>query len=83
MDYFPIEDGYAQERSILDDVLSSVGSKELWVADSGFCTLKFMYRIQAAGSCFVIRQHGSLEGTIKESSNELVSLRLQRSTRTS
>lgn len=64
-DYFPIEDAYAQERSILDDVLSSVESKELWVADSGFCTLKFMYRIHAAGSCFVIRQHGSLEGTIK------------------
>lgn len=63
-DYFPVEDGYAQERSILDDVISSMEKKQLWVADSGFCTLKFMYRIQAAGSCFVIRHHGSLVGTI-------------------
>lgn len=64
-DYFPIEDGYAQERSILDDVIDSIEKKQLWVADSGFCTLKFMYRIHAGGSCFVIRHHGSLVGTIK------------------
>lgn len=64
-DYFPIEDGYAQERSILDDVLDSIEKKQLWVADSSFCTLKFMYRIHDADSCFVIRHHGSLVGKIK------------------
>lgn len=62
-DFFPIEDGHAQERSALDDVIETLERKQLWVADRNFCTLKLMYAIAAAGGCFVIRQHGNLQGS--------------------
>jgi IS4 transposase len=61
-DYFPIEDGHAQERSALDDVLQTVQRHQLWVADRNFCTLKFIYGIFARGGVFIIRQHGKLVG---------------------
>lgn len=59
-DYFPIEDGHAQERSALDAVLETIERDQLWVADRNFCTLKFLYGIAARGSAFIIRQHGKL-----------------------
>lgn len=62
MDCFPIEDGHAQERSALDEVLKTVSKRQLWVADRNFCTLKFLYGIAAAGAAFIIRQHGQLVG---------------------
>lgn len=61
-DFFPIDDGHAQERSALDDVIESFMGNQLWVADRNFCTLKFMYKIAAAKSCFLIRHHRNLEG---------------------
>lgn len=61
-DYFPIEDGHAQERSALDEVLETVRRDQLWIADRNFCTLKFMYGIFARGAVFVIRQHNQLIG---------------------
>jgi IS4 transposase len=61
-DYFPIEDGHAQERSAIDDVLETIGRDQLWVADRNFCTLKFMYRIFARNAVFVIRHHSKLIG---------------------
>ena len=64
-DYFPIEDGHAQERSALDEVIQTLEKKQLWIADRNFCTLKLMYAIVAAGGCFVIRQHAKLHGTEK------------------
>lgn len=62
MDCFPIEDGHAQERSALDDVLKIVRRRQLWIGDRNFCTLKFLYGIVAAGAAFIIRQHGQIEG---------------------
>lgn len=61
-DYFPIEDGHAQERSALDDVLETIERNQLWVADRNFCTLKFIYGIFARGGVFIIRQHSNLVG---------------------
>jgi IS4 transposase len=61
---FLTPDGHAQERSLLDDVLSSVQTRDLWIADRNFCTYKFLFGIAAAGAAFVIRQHGSLEGCL-------------------
>lgn len=63
-DYFPIEDGHAQELSALDSVIETLQRNQLWIADRNFCTLKLMYRIAAASGCFVIRQHGKLQGTV-------------------
>jgi IS4 transposase len=62
-DCFPIEDGHAQERSELDNVLATVRAGQLWIADRNFCTVKFLYGLTAARATFIIRQHGQLKGT--------------------
>src|SRR3954468_19424443 len=56
-DVFPCEDGHAQERSLLDQVLETIGSGEVWVADRNFCTTGFLFGIARRGGHFVIRQH--------------------------
>ena len=64
-DFVPIEDGYAQELSGLDQIIETLAAKQLWIADRNFCTLKFLYRIAVKSACFVIRQHGKLKGEVK------------------
>jgi hypothetical protein len=59
-DYFPLEDGYSQERSALDDLLATVQRRDLWVGDRNFCTLKTIYTMEARGAAFVIRHHKQL-----------------------
>ncbi len=56
-DVFPCEDGHAQERSLLDQVLETIHSGEVWIADSNFCTTGFLFGIARRGGYFVIRQH--------------------------
>ena len=63
-DVFLCEDGHAQERSLLDEVLASVSGNELWIADRNFCTIDFMIGIATRSSRFVIRQHGQLKGEL-------------------
>jgi hypothetical protein len=63
-DIFLLEDGQAQERTVLDDVLSSLEAKDLVFADSAYCTIKFLCGIQRAGACFIVRQHGCLRGEL-------------------
>jgi IS4 transposase len=58
-DVFPCEDGHAQERSLLDQVLETIRSGEVWVADRNFCTTGFLFGIARRGGSFVIRQHGA------------------------
>jgi IS4 transposase len=53
------EDGHAQERSLLDQVLETVTAKDLWIADRNFCTTGFLFGIALRGGSFVIRQHAS------------------------
>jgi len=60
VDVFPCEDGHAQERSLLVDVLPSVEAKDVWIADRNFCTIKFLFGIVAQEANFVIRQHQCL-----------------------
>ncbi len=60
VDVLPCEDGHAQERSLLPELLKSVESKEVWVADRNFCTFDFLTGIVERKAYFVIRQHGSL-----------------------
>lgn len=61
---FLTPDGHAQERSLLDEVLTSVRARDLWIADRNFCTLKFLFGIAEAKAAFVIRQHGTLVGRL-------------------
>jgi hypothetical protein len=53
------EDGHAQERSRLDQVLQTVAKKDLWIADRNFCTTDFLFGIAHRGGSFLIRQHAS------------------------
>ena len=59
-DVFPCEDGHAQERSLLGEVLKSVAPRDVWVADRNFCTLMFLLGIDKPGGYFVIREHKNL-----------------------
>jgi len=56
-DVFPCEDGHAQERSLLDQVLGAVRPGEVWIADRNFCTTGFLFGIARRDGYFVIRQH--------------------------
>jgi hypothetical protein len=56
-DVIPCEDGHAQERALLGEVLPLVQPKDVWVADRNFCTTDFLFGIAARQGFFVIRQH--------------------------
>jgi hypothetical protein len=58
------EDGHAQERSLLGQVLPCVEPDDLWIADRNFCPGDFLRGIAARGGCLVVRQHGQLKGTL-------------------
>ncbi len=63
VDVFPCEDGHAQERSLLNQVLATVKKGELWVADRNFCTAGFTCAIADKDAFIVFRQHGNLPYT--------------------
>src|SRR5512135_3513092 len=54
------ENGHAQERSLLAQVLETVREKDLWIADRNFCTTDFLFGIAGCGGSFIIRQHASM-----------------------
>jgi hypothetical protein len=56
-DVVPCEDGHAQERALLGEVLPLVQPKDVWVADRNFCTTDFLFGIAARRAFFIIRQH--------------------------
>lgn len=58
------DDGHAQERRLLDEVISTIDARDLWVADRNFCTIGFLTAIHQRSGFFVIRQHGTLKGTL-------------------
>lgn len=60
VDVFPCEDGHAQERSLLDQVLPTVRPDDLWIADRNFCTLGFLCGIAKRRGRFVIRHHAGM-----------------------
>jgi len=63
-DVFLTEDGHAQERSLLDEVLETVLPRDLWIGDRNFCTIPFLQGISRRLGFFAIRQHGQLEGKL-------------------
>jgi hypothetical protein len=75
IDVFPCEDGHAQERSLLSQVLLTVEALDLWIADRNFRTLGFLSGIIQAGAYFAIREHKGLpwqpvEGTALQSAGK-------------
>jgi hypothetical protein len=59
IDMFPCEDGHAQERSLLPEVLPTIEQGDVVVADRNFCTMDFLGGIADRGAGFIIRQHGA------------------------
>jgi IS4 transposase len=64
-DAFVTPDGHANERTLLNEVLETIGEKDLWIADRNFCTLKFLFKIADKKAFFLIRQHGTVHGCLK------------------
>jgi IS4 transposase len=64
-DAFVTPDGHASERSLLDQVLATMKEQQLWIADRHFCTYKFLFTIGDQKACFLIRQHGTIQGRLK------------------
>lgn len=60
IDVFPCEDGHAQERSLLADVLPTVKADDVWISDRNFCVRSFLCGIATNDAFFITRQHGNL-----------------------
>ncbi len=63
VDVFPCEDGHAQERALLQAVLATVRTGELWIADRNFCTCGFLAGLHGRGAYALLRLHGGLPFT--------------------
>jgi IS4 transposase len=59
IDAFPCEDGHAQERSLLGQVVATVRPKDLWIEDRNFCTTGFLFGIARRDGFFLVRQHAA------------------------
>lgn len=55
------EDGHAQERSMLDQIVVKVRAGDLWVADRNFCVKHFMLSMADSGGHYIIREHQQLK----------------------
>jgi IS4 transposase len=53
------EDGHAQERSLLGQVLELVHAKDLWIDDRNFCATNFLFGIAGRGAFLVVRPHAA------------------------
>ena len=49
-DLFPCEDGHAQERSLVEDVLWTVKKDDLWITDRNLCTRRFAFGVAQRGA---------------------------------
>ena len=58
-DVIVCEDGHAQERALLDQVLELVRPGDLGIEDRNFCTTSFLFGIAARRAFFVVRQHAA------------------------
>jgi IS4 transposase len=63
-DVFLSEDGHAQERRLIAQVLQHVKEDQLWIEDRNFCTLGLMFGMARRGAAFVVRQHGQVQGEL-------------------
>ncbi len=75
IDIFPCEDGHAQERSLLPEVLETVEPGDLWIGDRNFCTTGLVFGIENQQAAFILRQHQNLPW--QETSELVESLRTE------
>jgi hypothetical protein len=53
----PCEDGHAQERSLLSQVIQTIDNNDVFIMDRNFCVRHFMLDIHNRGAFFVVRHH--------------------------
>lgn len=63
-DVLPMEDGHAQERQMIDEVLSRVREGALWIEDRNFCTRSLLCGMARRGAAFLVRQHAQVQGEL-------------------
>src|SRR5205085_9198036 len=61
LDVLLAEDGHAQERSLLPEVIPLIERGDLWLRDRNFCTLAFLFALADRDAAFIIRQHGTVQ----------------------
>jgi IS4 transposase len=59
VDLVACEDGHAQERLMLPELLERIRAGVVVVADRNFCTSMFLFGLARRQAFFIIRQHGS------------------------
>jgi Transposase DDE domain len=60
IDVLACENGHAQERSLLAQLLPRAEAGDLWLADRNFCTAGFLQGLAERRASFVIRHHANL-----------------------
>jgi len=60
IDVFPCEDGHAQERALLEQVLPTIEANDCWIEDRNFCTTNFLFETNKHDAFFIVRQHQKL-----------------------
>ena len=60
VDAVPCEDGHAQERSLLDQVLATIEPGDVQIADRNFCVGRFLWQTHARGAFSIVRHHANL-----------------------
>ena len=73
IDVFPCEDGHAQERALLGEVVPTVQAGDLWIMDRNFCVRAFLAGIEARAGTFLCRYHKGLGCGSSSSAAESVS----------
>ncbi len=63
IDVFPCEDGHAQERSLLGEVLPTVQASDVWIMDRNFCVRSFLKGIKDREGHFICRLHKGMSVT--------------------
>lgn len=59
-DLIPCEDGHAQERALIDQVLPLVQANDVWIKDRNFCTVNLLLGITIRSAFFVTRRHANM-----------------------
>ncbi len=57
LEMIPCEDGHAQERLLIPQVLAGVRAGELWIGDRNLCTRGWVQGMAERRAYFVVRQH--------------------------
>jgi hypothetical protein len=71
IDVIPCEDGHAQERSLLADVIRTVEPGDLWIEDRNFCTLGFLFGVAQRQGFVLVREHKGLPWQAKSPSRDM------------